>query len=732
MGSMVEAIVLMALIAPLMLYVLEIQQRLGLESELRVSASVVAPLHEAAERYLRERYVELEDCLDAGTVPVSGAGDGVWVPVPLYGDGTTIPAILEGTCPNAAVTDLDTFYEAGLLPSALWNLSYSVASEDSEVWRGMVMRFVVRRVGFGPEEFGLQGVLVFRGSRGVSMRMGEAQLVARESASASVGVLDSLRTANDVRARGPGEGWVLFACARAPVPPGLGDVEACPTSDADWPTLVPDPYLAIEVLEYPASDAGALARALRAPGSGERLSGGLEGDVESGIVVATVALARESALRSVLYADNIGIPEANRMRTVIDAGGYGMVNVAVLVGPDLDGDAYPDEGPHVVGPAPGSGEPPIVLDGDVIITGSVVVGRTALPATGLPVAADAGVVLASRLQLSDVSVDFDPALAKGAARIDEAVHVGGSAYDAALVPGAVYAVHSVQSGGAAYDGVLGADVAGSVFANNSVQVGGGAFDGALDEGALYAAHALQSGGSGYAVPASAVGALLGVGEARVGGGLRVVGPQLHATVNATAALGPGVADGWGNVGSAQGDPGPGVPGLIIAGATGAGAVGGITDVGGVVDFGDSDVYVSRLSYASRLGAESPGGRFSGTSLDRTLEDALGRFLVDQREVGTLGPAGTSLSVATLGCPPGSHPELVAAPTGWRASQALGPYYVRFGLEVQGHGRADVNLGPYYVPYVGWGVDPRTGGPNSTGVSGSLETRANVFGLCRWE
>lgn len=731
MGSMVEAIVLMALAVPLMIYVLEIQQRLGLESEMRVSASVVGPLHAAAERYLRERYVDLEECLDAGTVPDPGEGDAVWVAVPLYGEAAAIPAILGGGCPNAAVTDLDTFFEAGLLPSALWGLSYSAGSEDTEVWRGMVIRFVVRRVGFGPEEFGLQGLLVLRGSGGVAIPMGEAQLVARESANASVGVLASHRPDNAVRVRGPGGGWMLFACAAPPVPAALGAVGACPTADADWPGIA-NPYRAIEVLDYPHAGTGALARALRGAGSQERLSGGALGERETGIVVATVALAREAALRSVLYADDIGVPEANRMRTVIDAGGYGMVNVAVLVGPDVDGDAYPDEGPHVVGPPPGSGDPPIVLDGDVMITGNLVVGRSALPGTALPAAANAGVVLASRLQLSGAAVDFDADLVAGAARIDEAVHVGGTGYDTGLVSGAVLAEHSVQAGTGGYDAVLGADAAGSVYARNSAQVGGAAFDGALDAGAMYAVHAVQSGGSRYAVPAAGAGALLGVGEARIGGGLRVVGPQLHATLNAGAALAPAVVDGWSGVGTLQGDVRPGVPRLILAGAGGAGAVPGVTDVGGVVDFADSDVYVSRLSYASRLGDVSPTGRFSGASLNRSLESALGRFVVDAREVGALGASGTSLTPATLGCPAGSTPELVAAPTGWRASQALGPYYVRFGLEVQGHGRGDVNLGPFYVPYVGWGVHPRTGAPNSIGVSGSVQTRATVLGLCRWD
>ena len=395
--SMVETLLGIAILFLVIAYTVDVDDRVRTRADSQAAAALVVDLHESGEAYLKAEYSRLVECFrDAPSsvvAPNPGEAMDYVLSVPLYevtpstgvfGDGDVV---LGPEC-----SGMRSFQEAGLLPPALGALTYAdengAASEESP-WSPaqLVFRYLVRRVNYGNEDYGIQGILVVRSPNGVRLAPDYMRELMVATSLPEIGILDTTSSgADNGLVRGLGGGWQLNVCAQSP-----GATSArfrCPS------TLSASDMRRIDVLslDHPPdpSDLGkrgeyAVLHAFRDHGSGDDvpMTGGFASGASSARLITIAELTRDTALRNVLYRTDIGIPGANRLQVPIDMGGFGFFNAAYLMGTDSNGDGQVDTGPQILGVPSGNDqtEHPTRVYGDLIVTGSLVVGQAAPPSS---------------------------------------------------------------------------------------------------------------------------------------------------------------------------------------------------------------------------------------------------------------------------------------------------------------------------------------------------------------
>lgn len=503
--------------------------------EARLRARMIERLHGGVEEYLRSEYAFLERCLDAPSLEErwngesSGGQAGPFKAVRLYSAPADIADMPRGDHEQALTEDPDdlrcvshdaavTAYpgaprsldEAGFLPAELSRLSYEAgADESSNLWRRLDFRLMVRVVNLSrgaPDasaippaaaQVGLQAVLVVQARRGEGLFEREAGAVLRAMTIGEGGLLRGRSVGvafADRTIAGTGGAWRMELCDES----ASGVAVSCAAAQHQ---LVIDDLLGSQVIrvEDDASRSPVRRAFVSGDPAGQRVSGSLAGASPAARVVTVATIGRDEALRNVLYRVDIGIPEANRMETDIDMGGYGLLNVAYVTGVDIDGDGLVDRGVGLMGP-PNDGP-----DDD---------GRRRNPVT-----------------------------VYGDLHVRGALHVGAGgdeeAFATNIPAGSVWAAGGVQAGADAFD----ADLPGSsLLAQQGMQVGGGEFAMTFDvsgteereggtEGSVWIRGATQVGDvrkeldPGYDTDVPAGGLLTG-GEIRSSGGMRAVGPEI--------------------------------------------------------------------------------------------------------------------------------------------------------------------------------------------------------------
>ena len=404
-------------------------------TEAKRVAAVVVDVHEAAERYLEEQYIGIEQCLSgeawaqewraqaiATPAPPAPRNVGVWVPVPLYETdagtppGTTDPAYL-GTSGTEASHGVDppddclpSFAGAGLLPPGLQNLEYSGAAGATQghLWSGRYdLRAIARLVQLDPDPgaldpvIGVQMLIVMKTPQGEPMTLSFAKQVAEGTLLPEAGWIGSQAASGITENRtieGIGGGWRLEACSsHAGTALAYLGIPRCGTAplDADQ----------IEVVRMRGVDDAAV-RAFAAA-SGERISGravtATPGEEHAARVVASVHRSRNAMMREVLHRNPVaGMPELNRLGADLDFSGHGVANLGYMAGVDTDGDGYVNQGPILIGPHPAGewvdtngdgtidvndvqqGWMPTTIVGDLHVRGTLVVDPREFPTAFAP------------------------------------------------------------------------------------------------------------------------------------------------------------------------------------------------------------------------------------------------------------------------------------------------------------------------------------------------------------
>ena len=562
--------------------------------EARLRAGMVQRLHTGVEGYLRSEYAFLERCLDAPSLEDTwnaesppGAGQAGpfkavrLYPVPAPADielempsGDHEQALTEELahlkCDSHSSTPLVTAYpgtlrslgEAGFLPAELSGLRYEAgADESSNLWRGLDFRLMIRAVNLTREQpappapaiaahVGLQAVLVVQARRGEGMFEGEAGSVLRAMTTAEAGLLRGTSVGAAVGNRtiaGTGGGWRMELCDDS----GSAVAVSCSDSPHDG---VLGALLDSQIIRVGDDASGSTVQRAFISGApaGQRVSGSLAAGGSSVARVVTVTtIGRDEALRDVLYRADIGIPEANRMETDIDMGGYGLLNVAYVTGIDIDGDGLVDRGIGLMGPPNvdladdekrlKGHRNPVTVYGDLHVRGALHVG------TG-----EEGEVFATDIPVGSV-------WASGR------MQAGADAFDKDLPGASLLAQQGMQVGGADFamsfddtetDDESEGSPEGSVWVRGATQVGNVreviAWDDDEDSSVFFAPY-------DHHVPA---GGLLVGGEIRSSGGMRAVGREIVLAAS-TSVHPPGDLPGqlgraapnrsWNTVGSGLGN-----------------------------------------------------------------------------------------------------------------------------------------------------------------------------------
>ena len=289
--------------------------------------------------------------------------------------------LLGSGCPGLVpvITAPRSFADVGVLPPGLDALRYDSADPESELWSGdnLRFRFLVRQVGFGGGESGIQGFLVVSTPDDIPQSERYTQDLMRYAGIPEAGVIvsnDPLDPSASGRVvRGYGGGWELEVCDSGG---GVTGFASCASSDLASSSVL-DLGTVIQ------NDA--VISAFRADvASPHTPAGGRPGlDTPTARLVAVNSLRRETALRNVLYRTDIGIPGANRMQAPLDMGGMGFFNAAFVMGPDADSDGKIDSGLQIIGPPAGSDPAdvphPTRVFGDLVVTGNIYAGRADPP-----------------------------------------------------------------------------------------------------------------------------------------------------------------------------------------------------------------------------------------------------------------------------------------------------------------------------------------------------------------
>lgn len=529
--TLFEGIIMVGIGLLLAVQFVEFEERQVETDRAELRAVVMADLHEGIEAYLRHHYADLERCFDglalegtwAASSDVGEADD--WHVLRLYRDaGPGVLSTVSGEAQTLTVDATDwqcaavpgappevpSLAQSGYLPAALSGLRYdnTAGAEASNMWRNVDFRALVRLVNLaddGTVRIGLQAVLVAVTPSGEAMTLEEATAMAAAMPIPEVGLLRSVTIAGSQAERdiaGPGGAWGLTLC---------GDVAGfvtCPTTG-----LLPH-----EVLNVASAADSPQRYAFIRGALGVQRPSGVVGTVDPSPrarVVTFAQLARDEALRDVLYRVDIGIPVANRMETDIDMGGYGVVNMAYLSGVDEDGDGLVDRGVGIVGP--GAVNPadrtqwPTTVYGDLHVTGALKVGGADFADFADFESGD--VYVGRALQVGEASGGgFDTALEQGHLLVQQGVQVGVLApFDAAgLNQGALWVARAAQVGDSAGGSLLDANLvapavvdplnpaaSGMLLVQNAAQVGmsagGGGFDAGLGAGHLLVEHGAQIG-----------------------------------------------------------------------------------------------------------------------------------------------------------------------------------------------------------------------------------------------
>ena len=520
--------------------------------EARLRAGMIERLHGGVEGYLRSEYAFLERCLDVPSLEEewnddssAGGQAGPFKAVRLYSLPADIENMPSGNHVQALTADLDhlrcdshhpdaTAYpgaprslsEAGFLPAGLSRLRYEAGADaSSNLWRGLDFRLMIRAVNLSRQtpdlsaippiavRVGLQALLVVQARRDEGMFEGEAGAILRAMTTAEVGLLRSTGRGTGVGGAiaertiaGTGGGWRMELCDDS----GNGVAVSC-----DDPVHGPvfDNLLGSQVIRIENDASGSTVQRAFISGAagGQMVSGGSPaGGSPAARVVTVTTIGRDDALRNVLYRADIGIPEANRMETDIDMGGYGLLNVAYVTGIDIDGDGLVDRGIGLVGPP--NDDPadddrrrnPVTVYGDLHVRGALHVG------TG-----------------EDEEV-FETDIPAGSVWASRGIQVGADAFDEALPDASLLAQQGMQVGGIefamSFDDSGTAAPEGSVWVRGATQVGDVREVIALDSDGLDLDFIPEfSPAYDTDVPA---GGLLTAGQIRSSGGMRAVGPEI--------------------------------------------------------------------------------------------------------------------------------------------------------------------------------------------------------------
>ena len=500
-----ETIFGVALIALVLLVLADRRHDDRIAADVRFTAAGLADLHDATERYLRAEYAALDACVGAeaqlvawdAAAPPSGDGAlgggeaGSWVFVPLFAPAPSVAGsalhswegarsrCLAGPDPHDLPPAGPGLHASGLLPAGFSGLRHGAGGD---FWgpHALQLRWMVRLVNHnplaGPPSPGLQALLVARTPDGEPLSLALARRILAASPSAAAGVLASHPLGagvGEVSIAGRGGGWALAIC-------GWSDPSDCPA-----PGDRPSPFERVDMRPAPVAraefpDGVALASAPFAvgAGAGEALSGARDATDRSARLVYLAVSAREHHLRHVLHRDPIGDPRAQRFAAPLDMGAFGLLNVPYVAGPDVDGDAAPDRGVHLIGADPADPTRPHVFDGHVLITGSLKVGGDTFD---VDLAQGAGGHLLAEGSMQIGGDDFAGALAAtdGVVLVRRTAQVGARAGSDPFDPASVD---------------TGADPQGRLVVYGSAQFGGDAWLAGLDQpGRVFVSHALQVG-----------------------------------------------------------------------------------------------------------------------------------------------------------------------------------------------------------------------------------------------
>ena len=419
-------------------------------------AAVVSSVHDAAERYIRDEYVALEDCFDAvgesaAWLAETGTKAGAFRAVPLYrlapgaGDWPAsghVQFLGEEPCAGGAAYPR-SLAAAGLLPVALERLVYDdrIGNEDSNLWSrdAIDFRLIARLVDLDPNlgrpALAIQAFLVVSSRPGQAMDLVFVNAVVSASQLGSLGMVPSIARGGSIAANrtiaGVEGGWRAVVCGTVA---GAG-VSVCPATGTGVGEVPETTVLEVSDATEP------VFLAFRSESGAETVAGALAVDGPKARVVAAVRHTRESFLANVLHARDIGIDEANRVSTDIDMGGQGFVNAAFVTGVDSDGDGVVDQDLHVFGPHDTAGNP----SGEVLVHGNFRTTGTGTFDGGLTV--NGPVVINGTLTVRDDITGASDLLVAGNAAAGGALRVGASAIDVDQVAGDVLVGRELRVGG---------------------------------------------------------------------------------------------------------------------------------------------------------------------------------------------------------------------------------------------------------------------------------------------
>lgn len=536
--------------------------------EARLRATAIERLHAGVEEYLRNDYAFLEQCLNGPLLEEewnledAGGQAGPFKAVRLYPTPIAeMPAddhaqALAGThgdlnCDNPALGAPRSLSETGFLPAMLAGRRYDTADahDSSNLWRGLDFRLLIRMVNLTREpsnlratppiaaHVGLQAVLAMQARSGEAMSERDAGAVLRAMTIGEGGIVRSVDvgdTTAEQTIAGRNGGWRMELCSNL----GVAGLNACE---------LPFEFQRIDVPN---------------PGSPERRAFiGDTGDPTARLVTVT-SVGREEGLREVLHRADIGIPEANRMETDIDVGGYGLLNVAYVTGIDEDGDGLIDRGVGLIGPqrdtdpeTDGKRAHPVTVYGDLHVRGAIHVGE-GVDADGDGVAsefdtnipegtlwAQGGIQVGEALDGDDDPMGFDEELPNGTVLVPRGLQVGGSRFGIRLDDLETPDVDGARDG--------------AIWARGGVQLGDVIVYGTDGEPVLDSPHDPNVSAGGLLVTGGRISETMdedSVGEIRSSGGLRVVGPEIVlAASNSPVPSRAGPRRGWDAVASGLGD-----------------------------------------------------------------------------------------------------------------------------------------------------------------------------------
>ena len=521
--NMTETIIGVAILFIVISQMVTLNQEVQDTTDARTASSMVAALHRSGDQYLRAEYPRLVACLDPSPHPAPGAGKGGVnvVSVPLFerDASTDVVDILGGGCLAGPDALPRSFAAVGVLPPGLAGLRYDTSDPGSELWSGDHLRFryLIRQVGFGDGEHGIQGFLVVSTPDDIPQGERYTQDLMRYAGIPETGVIVSSDPheagAPGRVVRGYGGGWELEVCDSSRPP--LAGFRSCSAADVESSAVLD--YSTVDV-DQRAAMVHAFRGAVASPHTPAGARPGL--DVPTARLVAVNSLRRETAMRNVLYRTDIGVPGANRMQAPLDMGGFGFFNAAFVMGPDADADGEVDSGLQLIGPPAGGATPaehPTRVFGDLVVTGNLVVGDVEVPSGARTDGGDIigvrqllapprdpavpgsrpfpfessettglGVLVAHAIQVGDADggpIDVvDPTLASPDAQGRlwvQGLQAGHDVFAAELAASEARGrawVQALQAGQAAYQVAMhGPDTEGAVHASN-VQVGHAAFD----------------------------------------------------------------------------------------------------------------------------------------------------------------------------------------------------------------------------------------------------------------